>query len=163
MHDRWINLRADDCVDMLGRTIAPYYVFEQPEWITVVPVTPDGHIILVNEYRHGARVVGTGLVGGTVEETDSTPIDAALRELEEETGYIATELIQLGFSWANWANQTNRVHHFLATGCIPTGQQAPDDNELIEVSLQPFDTVASQLHQAYHQLAYQLAKARLAN
>src|SRR5690606_16426708 len=48
--DRWIDLRADTCVDASGRTIAPYYVLDPADWITVLALDEDGRAVTVDEY-----------------------------------------------------------------------------------------------------------------
>ena len=159
--DHWIRLRADTCVDAAGRTIAPYYVLEPAEWVSVLALTPDGDAIVVEEYRHGAGIVALGTIGGAV-DADEAPRDAAMRELREETGYGAHEIIDLGATWANFGNHTNRVHHFLARGCVRAGEQSLDDGELITVRVLPLVDLGEQLSQSYHQLTWYKAQERLA-
>lgn len=158
--DRWIRLRADTCVDAAGRTIAPFYVLESAEWISVLALTTDGDAIVVEEYRHGAAIIALGTIGGAVESGES-PMDAAARELREETGYEARDMIDLGATWANFGNHTNRVHHFLARDCVRVGEQKLDDGELITVRARPMEGLGQQLLQSFHQLTWHKAMERL--
>lgn len=160
VEDRWIRLRADDCVDATGRIIAPYYVLEQTEWVSILALTDDGSAVAIEEYHHGAGVVGVGLPGGAVDASE-IPRDAALRELTEETGYVAAEMIDLGWTWANWGNQDNRVHHFLARGCRHERPQELDAGETIDVRILPLVELGEQLAQSFHQLTWFKAQARL--
>ena len=84
--DRWIRVRADDCRDAEDLRIAPYYVLEYGDWISVLALDVDGNAIVVEEYRHGAGIIAVGAIGGGVEAGEA-PIAAAARELREETGY----------------------------------------------------------------------------
>jgi 8-oxo-dGTP pyrophosphatase MutT (NUDIX family) len=140
-------------VDAAGRTIAPYYVLEPSDWVSVLAVDDDGLAIVVEEYRHGAAIVALGTVGGAVESGEE-PRDAAARELVEETGYEAGEMIALGATWANFGNHTNRVHHFLARACTRVAESVLDDGELITVRIVPFGGLGEQLTQSYHQLTW---------
>ena len=151
--DRWIHLRADDCEDADGRSIAPYYVLEPAEWISLLALDEHGDAIVVEEYRHGAAIVALGTVGGAVDSGEQ-PGDAAARELREETGFAASEIIDLGATWANFGNQTNRVHHFLALGCTRVGAQQLDATESIAVRVLPMTALGEQLTQSYHQLTW---------
>lgn len=158
--DRWIDLRADTCIDGQGRTIAPYYVLSPADWVTVMAIDRTGQAIIVEEYRHGAGFVAIGLVGGAVDPGES-PTDAALRELQEETGYAAEEIIDLGATWANWGNHTNRSHHFLALGCRRVSEQSLDDSETITVRLEPVADLGERLEQSYHLLTWLKAQEHL--
>ncbi|MBT2555557.1 NUDIX hydrolase [Arthrobacter sp. ISL-5] len=157
--DRWVNLRADSCLRSDGITIDPFYVLTQSEWVSVFALTTGGEVVLVEEYHHGAGTVGIGLPGGVVEASDGSAIEAAARELREETGFRAEQLTSLGATWANWGNQTNRVHHVLATGCHRVGEPTLDESEQIRVhviSRSDFDPMS--LQQSYHQLTSLLAE-----
>ncbi|MGM7665499.1 NUDIX hydrolase [Microbacterium sp. A93] len=158
--DRWIRLRADECVDVAGRTISPYYVLEPSEWISVLAVNLDGDAIIVEEYRHGAGIVALGTIGGGVEPGED-PRDAAVRELREETGYEAQEIVDLGATWANFGNHTNRVHHFLARGCTRVAEQSLDGGEIITVHLLPAEGLGDRLEQSFHQLTWYKALQQL--
>jgi 8-oxo-dGTP pyrophosphatase MutT (NUDIX family) len=151
--DRWIRLRADECVDAVGRTISPFYVLEPSDWISLLAVDVSGAAIVVEEYRHGAGVVALGTIGGAVEAGEE-PRDAVSRELLEETGYAAEEIIDLGATWANFGSHTNRVHHFLARGCSRVADQSLDDGELITVRIMPLEDLGEELQQSYHQLTW---------
>lgn len=151
--DRWIHVRADDCRDADDRRIAPYYVLEYADWISVLALDADGHAIVVEEYRHGAGIVAVGTIGGGVERGE-VPIDAAARELREETGYEAGEIVALGATWANFGNHTNRVHHFLARDCVRVAEQELDDSEAIAVHVVSLDGLGDHLAQSYHQLTW---------
>ena len=137
VEDDWLVLRADDCRTTDGHAIAPYYVFEYRDWTAVVALTGAGEIILVREYRHGAGAVMLGLPGGVQDVGDRDPTSAALRELEEETGYRVLGFHPLAPVWANPATHTNAVHGVLAWGAVPTGTRQLHAAEAIEVVLLP--------------------------
>lgn len=136
--DQWLRVRSDRCVTDTGRVIEPYHVIEYAEWVTIVALTPSWEIVLVQEYRHGAGEVLTGMPTGSVDPEDAGFAAAATRELREETGYSVDELIPVGWFYANPASQSNRVWTFLGLGARPTHPQHLDPNEAIEVTLRHF-------------------------
>jgi 8-oxo-dGTP pyrophosphatase MutT (NUDIX family) len=113
--DRWIDLRADDCVTASGVTIAPYYVLRYPDWVNVVALTEADEVVLVRQYRHGAGAMITELPGGMMDPGE-TLVHAAARELAEETGFGAEEMVPVCALFANPASHTNRIHTFAARG-----------------------------------------------
>ncbi len=156
--DPWIRVRADECRRANGASVSPYYVIENSEWVTVFAVTQSAEVILITEYHHGARIVGVGLPGGGTADDRETPLEAASRELLEETGYAPSRLVPMGSAFANWGNQTNRVHFFLASECTLVAPQALDENEEIEISLVPLAAFSpTSLEQSYHLTAALLA------
>ena len=164
--DRWHRLRADHCVAENGVVISPYYVLENSEWVCIFPIIEStGEVLLVREYRHGARKVVDGLPGGVVDSTDASAAIAARRELVEETGYDCRSLLPLGAVYANWSNHNNRIHCYLALDCHKTVEQNLDENEDIDVLSAPLEQVETLgfLQQAFHVACLYMAKVKLAS
>lgn len=137
--DRWIAVRADDCVTEAGVAIAPYYVLEYPDWVQIVALDPDDNLVLVRQYRHGLGRVSLELPAGTMDPEDADPVAAAARELLEETGYGGAARMRLvGTLSPNPANHANRAHVVLAEGVVPTRPPAVDGTEVIAVELLPY-------------------------
>jgi 8-oxo-dGTP pyrophosphatase MutT (NUDIX family) len=133
----YFRFRKDRCA-MPGERIVPaYYVMEFVDWVNVVPLTDDGKIVLVNQYRHAARRRFYEFPGGTMEpgKPEETPAQAACRELLEETGYRVGRLAHLGHHYPNPGLQDNRMHVFLGTGCRKEAEPALDPYEDLEVEL----------------------------
>ena len=129
LRDRWLNLRADDCLTPDGVTISPYYVMSYPDWVNIVAITPDERLLLVRQYRHAAEKFFLEIPGGGLDERDGDHETAARRELEEETGYVARNWQLVSTLYPNPASHTNRLHTYLATGAEPRYQQRLDAGE----------------------------------
>ena len=106
-------------------------VMEAPHWVNVVPLTADGQVLLVRQWRFGIAAPTLEIPGGMVDEGD--PRAAAARELEEETGYRARRLEILGALHPNPAFLNNRLSTFLATDLERVGEPAGDGGEEIEL------------------------------
>ncbi|MEM9160808.1 MAG: NUDIX hydrolase [Verrucomicrobiota bacterium] len=140
LEDKWIRVRADDCVMPSGIKVAPYYVLEYGDWANVVALTPKREVVLVRQYRHGCGVSCLELPSGCIDEGEA-PLDAAARELKEETGYAAGEIFKTLEIAPNPANQSNMNHCFLALNAEKLGVQKLDETEEIEVELHPLDSL----------------------
>lgn len=127
--DRWIDLRSDDCLTPEGCEIKPYYVLSYPDWIHVVAITPDDCVVLVRQYRHAAGEYVTEIPAGGVEQADTDMEQTARRELQEETGFSATDWKHISTLYANPATHTNRVHTFLAIGAVKQSARHLDAGE----------------------------------
>jgi 8-oxo-dGTP pyrophosphatase MutT (NUDIX family) len=113
LRDRWISLRADDCVTADGLEISPYYVLDYPDWVHVVALDPLDRVLLIRQYRHGAGIVSVELPAGGVEPSDADILTAGARELAEEAGY-GGRVSLVGVNSPNPANHSNRIHTVLA-------------------------------------------------
>lgn len=110
------------------------------DWVNVVPVTPDGDVVLVRQLRFGIEAETLEIPGGIVEEGED-PMVAAARELREETGFSGGRWTALGSVRPNPAIQSNRTWLFLAEGVERADDQALDPTEDITVELHPFTTL----------------------
>jgi len=117
-----------------GRRIPDYYQLEMPSFACIFAETPEGRIIVYRQYRHGPRRVGLVFPGGHLEPGEA-PLDAARRELHEETGFQSEAWAYLGGFTVN-ANQGGAISHmFHATGCCRTAHPRSDDLEETEILL----------------------------
>ena len=90
-------------------------VLESVDWINVVALTEDGQSVMVEQYRFGTGSCTLEPPGGMV-DAGETPLQAAQRELKEETGYSGGRWESLGAVQPNPAIHSHLCHHFLAEG-----------------------------------------------
>jgi len=115
-----------------GRRIEDYYQLEMPSFVCVFAETEDGRVITYRQYRHGPKRIGLVFPGGHLDPGED-PLQAAERELMEETGYRAAAWQYLGGYTVN-SNQGGPVSHmFRATGCRKVAEPDADDLEESEV------------------------------
>lgn len=120
------------------------YLHDDPA-VVVIPLTPEGNVVVIDEWRQAVKRVNRAFPAGSVDSEDEDLATAARRELEEETGYVADEVSSLdSFEPANGISDA--VHHyFLATGCRPDGTRSLDFNESIEVEETTIDALVEGL------------------
>ncbi|MDF1552492.1 MAG: NUDIX hydrolase [Deferrisomatales bacterium] len=128
LRERARSPRTGACLD--------FFVLETRDWVTVLPLTEDEQVVLVRQYRHGVKQLTLEIPGGLIDPGE-TPAAAALRELQEETGYTAREVIPLGRVQPQPAIQNNICHTFLARGVTRVAAPTPDDGEDMEVVTVP--------------------------
>ena len=124
------------------------------DWVLALPITADGKLVMVRQYRFGVRDLSTEVPGGIIDPGED-PRVAAVRETEEETGFAGGRATLLGTCAPNPAIQANRCHFVLIEDVHPTGRRAPDEHEEIEVlAVAPQAALAEALTQpAQHSLA----------
>lgn len=127
---RVFTVRRDLCVRENGFETDEhtFYVLECPAWCNVIPITDADEVVLIEQFRQGTETVSLEIPGGIVDEGE-TPERAAERELLEETGYAAREIVFLGKSNPNPAIQDNWVYHYAAFGCEKKQEPQFDSSE----------------------------------
>ncbi len=130
--DQWLTLRADTCKTDEGAIIDPFYIFEKNDWAHVVGFDDEDRVLIVRQYRHGSQTICAEVPCGVIDDSDTSPMEAARRELLEETGCTAERMENLGIFYANPARQTNRVHSYIAYGIKKVAEQDLDEVEEIE-------------------------------
>ncbi|MCP5069756.1 MAG: NUDIX hydrolase [bacterium] len=133
---RWYNLRQDE-ITLPGGDEITYTLIEHPGYAMVVPLLPDGRVVMERVYRH---TVGKSLLecpsGGLDGEP---PAIAARRELEEETGFLAESVEPLGTYYGSSGISDEQFHLFLARDVSEGGTVALESTEQIEVELFALD------------------------
>ena len=135
---RWFSLRQDD-VTLPGGEVISYTLVDHPGYAMVVPLLADGRVVMERVYRH--------TLGRTLLECPSGGIEAespqatARRELEEETGYRAGEIVPLGAFAGSSGISNERFHLFLASQLSADGRIRREPTEQIELELIPLVTL----------------------
>ena len=149
------RLRIDKC-ELGNSNLLDATIFEFRAWANVVALTKSNEVVLVRQYRHGVCEVLWELPGGVVED-DEDPSAGVRRELLEETGYAASNLIPIGRLYPNPALQTNSLHCFLAHDVEKIGEQSLDAGEDIEVRVVPLDELIEMAKRGEFPHALQMA------
>lgn len=124
-----------------GRAVErDFVVIDPPDWVNVLALTPDRHLVLVRQFRFGINEFSLEIPGGVMEAGED-PVTAGLRELQEETGYVGTGARLLGAVHPNPAIQSNRCHFVLVEQAVQSADMAWDHDEEIAVSTAPVDEV----------------------
>ncbi|MDE6161892.1 MAG: NUDIX hydrolase [Muribaculaceae bacterium] len=130
----WLTVRRDKLELPTGAVNDEYYVLEYPTWVNVIAIDRQGRFVMVEQYRHGLQEIFTELVAGVAEEGE-TPLQAAQRELLEETGYAGGEWRLNTVLCANPGSQNNLAYSFIATGVERVADQHLDATEDVAVHL----------------------------
>ncbi len=120
-----------------------YFVSVRPNVVLTFPVTADNQVIFVRQYKHAAGDIFMELPGGVIDEGETVPLDAAKREMLEETGYTSDDVEPVLEVIDNPTKDTNRIFFFLARNVQQVAEQDLDESENIEVVKVPLEEVES--------------------
>lgn len=130
----WLRVRKDHVQLPSGLEMDDFYVVEYSDWINVIAITGDKRFIIEEQYRHGISRVCFELPAGNVSEGED-PLEAAQRELLEETGYAGGEWTHFYTSAPNTSGMNNLCHTYLARGVCRQAEPNLEASEEIRVHL----------------------------
>jgi len=138
------NMLREEFVSARTGAVIDAKIIDSADWVNVIPLTHDGQVVLIHQYRFGPQRVVVEIPGGLIDPGEQ-PAEAARRELREETGYACERVVSLGSVAPNPAFIRNRLHCFVAEGCVLEGEQEQDPGEDIRVELVPFSRIDSMI------------------
>ncbi len=137
---RWYAVRQDALTSPDGSAIT-YTVVEHPGFVVILPLLPDGRVVMERIYRYPLQRVNLECPSGGLD--GEAPEIAAQRELEEETGYRADRLVDLGRYAASSGISNEEFSIFLATDVSADGVLRREITEDIELELIPLADLRS--------------------
>lgn len=138
---RVFSLRRDRSRSPRTGSEHEFFILDACDWVNVVPLTGDGRVVMVRQYRHGVGDFTLEIPGGMVDADDPSPMLAARREMVEETGWDSANVVELGAVHPNPAIQGNLLHTFVALDVQDVHETHFDTTEETEVELVPLADV----------------------
>ena len=162
-HGALLHLRVDEA-RLPDGTTARREVVEHSGGVGILPLTDDGRVLLVRQFRYPYGQILTEIPAGK-REPGEDPLTTGHRELEEETGMVADRMEPLGAVYPSPGYTDEVIYLYLATGLHPTAAR-PDDDEFLDVLSLPLEqltqqVLAGEIPDAKTQIAVLKAQQRL--
>ncbi len=129
------SIRVNRCRSPKTGQEHDFYVIDFPSWVQIIPITPQGQVLMIRQYRHGCARVFLELPGGLIDRGDPSPDESARRELLEETGYLAEDLHLLSRTYPQPAVMNHMGLTYVARGVKRVAGPTLDATEDIEACL----------------------------
>jgi ADP-ribose pyrophosphatase len=133
-----------DTVALPNGEIATREIAEHPGAVAVIPLTNDGRIVLVKQYRYPIDAITLELPAGKLDVPGESLLEAAERELAEETGCFAGQLNYLGHFHTS-PGFTNEVLHLFVARNFKQKEHCTEPDEFIEVVTMPLEEALQRL------------------
>lgn len=161
---KWLRITEDSVKLPNGTVIDEFHVMHSPHWAAVIAITDDWRVVMVEQYRHGLGRTSLELPSGVIDPGEQ-PLDAAKRELREETGHDARDWLGLIQVSPEPSRSTHRAHFYVARGAIRVSDARPEASEIINLRLLDVDSLLDEvmsghINHAAHVGAILLAERR---
>ena len=148
IQNEWIDLRRSKYRFPDGSEFEPYYSYSRRDYVVIVASDEDGNYLCVRQFRQGIKEVTTEFPAGGIERRDGREyrtgehgrdissedaLEAAKRELLEETGYESDEWRHLLTVPSNATIADNYAHLFVARNCRKVAELSLDNTEFLRV------------------------------
>ena len=178
VQDQWIDFRRSAYRFPDGSVYEPFYSYSRRDYVVIVASDAAGKYLCVRQFRQGIKEVTTEFPAGGIERTDGreygvgrgsstseNALEAAKRELLEETGYVSKDWTHLLTVPANATISDNYVYIFMAENCCKSGGQNLDETEFLNIRKYSADQIGEMIdkgnfQQAVHIMAWLLMQKR---
>ncbi len=132
----WLKVWAERIRTGEGKVVDDYLTLEAPSYVIVVAITSSRKVVLERSYKHGLRKNVPSLPAGYIEKNER-PLEAARRELREETGYVGGKWENLGSYVVDGNRTAGKAYVYLASGVKK--RYTPSRNDLEKISVEEKD------------------------
>jgi 8-oxo-dGTP pyrophosphatase MutT (NUDIX family) len=139
---RIFTVRSDEKISPRTGQSHDFYIIDCVGWVNVIATTPNRELVMVEQYRHGSNTVELEIPGGIMDAEERSPVETAVRELREETGYEGEKARVLGDVFANPAIMSNTCHTVLVENCALKHPVEFDSGEDLVTRLVPMADLA---------------------
>jgi len=138
---RIFKIRSDRKISPRTLEQHDFFVIDCVNWVNVIALTPDQHLVMVEQYRHGSNTVELEIPGGMMDAGDASPEATATRELREETGFESRNPVVIGEVFPNPAIMSNTCYTVMVENCICRHPVQFDQGEDLITRLVPISDI----------------------